>query len=166
MSNRKQPAQAPSAPSPSVLDVGRQIVSLADRYQEMDVEQTKLRHHFQELSPAERRRFRHLDYQMKRTYDQEVALVDAALSMQAQTLSDVAVMLRLAFRVLDIEVSSEYDEADFQKAGKQITNALLTSIAVIVKETGLPVAETLGHDVEWFLARDSVGVAEGGVIAQ
>ena len=161
MSNRKQPAQAPSAPLPSVLDVGRQIVGLADRYQEMDVEQSKLLHHFQELSPAERRRFRHLDYQMKRTYDQEAALVDAALSMQAQTLSDVAVMQRLAFRVLDIEINSQYDEQDLQKAGKQITNALLTSISVIVKETGLSVSETLGHDVEWFLARDSVGVAEG-----
>ena len=77
--------------------------------------------------------------------------------MQAQTLSDVAVMLRLAFRVLDIEINSQYDEQDLQKAGKQITNALLTSISVIVKETGLSVSETLGHDVEWFLARGQCG---------
>jgi hypothetical protein len=71
---------------------------------------------------------------MSHSFERECLLSDVALGMRAHTLGDVAVMLGLAWRVLDLQASSEFDEKSRDQALVKIWHPLLTSLDAVIKE--------------------------------
>ena len=120
--------QRPAArPLPTVLDLGRQIVGLSNKGHELELEQIAL--HGEKLPIHEKlEKERKIERAMGLAFDRECALVDVALGMRAHTMGDVAVMLGLAWRVLDLGATCEFDEKDRARAIRQIRHALLTSL--------------------------------------
>ena len=115
MSARQKPAQLVSAPLvlPSVLDIGRQIVRLSDKQEELDQAILALRH---QGTRAEHDRQEELERLKRRAFKREEHLVEVALGLRARTLGDVAVMLGLAWRVADFEAACDADEETREKA--------------------------------------------------
>ena len=145
---------------PSVLDLGRQIVRLSDKSNELQGEQIDLKH--QDLDPHEKyKRDRDLQDAIDRSFDRECLLVDVALGMRARTLGDVAVMLGLAWRVLDIETSSESEDGSYERMLTQIRHALLVSLDVVIRETGLDLEEVIGVGTQAFLDRANADLGDG-----
>jgi hypothetical protein len=138
----------PAASAPSVLDIGRQIVRLSNKYDEMDEAILDLKR--QGLNGWE---------VCKR--ERELALVDIALGMRAHTLGDVAVMLGLAHRVADLEAASEFDEEQRDRVLAQLQHALLTSLDVVIREAGVDLAETVGRDAQFFIDREHADLGDG-----
>jgi hypothetical protein len=157
-----QTEDAPVAlPQPlSVLDIGRQIVKLSNRHDEMDQEVLDLNR--QGLGEGEvYTQTRELRRRMSLLFEREEALVDIALGMRADSLGDVAVMLRLACRQADAEAACEYDPARLEKALRQIKHALYTSINVVIRAAGLDMAETVGSDTQAFIDREHADLGDG-----
>jgi hypothetical protein len=154
------PSSKALPPLPSVLDLGRHIVRLSNTSEELDRARIELKR--QQLDGRDEcRRDRHLKEIKGRSFERECLLVDVALGMRAHTLGDVAVMLGLAWRVLDLEAHSEFDEESFQKAAKQIQHALLTSLDVVAKEAGIDLAETIGPQTQGFIDREHADLGDG-----
>ena len=98
---------------------------------------------------------------METLWQRECDLVDVTLSLRAKTLGDVAVMLGLAWRVLSIEDGSEYNAEDCERAFKQIGHALLTSLDVVIRETGLDLDEVVGAGTQVFIDREHADLGDG-----
>jgi hypothetical protein len=157
-----QTADAPVAlpQPPSVLDIGRQIVKLSNRHDEMDQEVLDLKR--RGLGEWETyRQHKELKRLMRLSCEREEALVDIALGMRARTLGDVAVMLGLAHRVANCEDACQYDEANHEKALRQIQHALMTSLDVVIREAGLDLAETVGVGIHAFIDREHADLGDG-----
>jgi hypothetical protein len=151
---------SPSAPLPSVMDLGRQIVRLLNRGDALSGEQLKLSKR-SDISPLQVwKRENECDRLMRRAADRRDCLTDMALGMRARTLGDVGVMLGLAWRLADCEVNCEYDSERSVRSQRQIVHALLTSIDVIAREAGLDLEETVGGDIQAFIDREHADLGD------
>jgi hypothetical protein len=145
---------------PSILDLGRQVVRLANKREEADCAILDLKN--QALAPKdELSREREFKGIMDRSFDRECLLVDVALGMRARTLGDVAVLLGLIWRVVDLEAGSEFEEHERTAALAKIRHAALTSLDVVIRETGLDLAETVGGGTQDFIDREHVDLGDG-----
>ena len=152
---RRQPPE----PLPAVLDLGREIVRLSNRHQELDSTQLALRRQGLE-SREEFSQNQDLERRMQTLFLREEALVDVTVAMRARTLGDVAVMLGLAWRVLDGAFASEYEEGSYERAFKQVSHALLTSLDVVIREAGLDLDEVVGAGTQVFIDREHADLGD------
>ena len=153
--------QRPSASAPpSVLDLGREIVQLSNQNVELDNAQLALRR--QELKSQEQLlQIQDLERRMQMLSAREESLIEAALAMRARTLGDVAVMLGLAWQVLDGAFAFEYEESSYERAFDQASHALLTSLNVVAKEVGINPDEVVGAGTQTFIDRLHRSIGDG-----
>jgi hypothetical protein len=96
---------------PSVLDLGRQIVRLSNKYDEMGCVQLALKR--QGLTPREEwKQEEELKRLMSLAYNRECGLGDIALGMRARTLGDVAVNRPGFSGGSNFQVEWSHDEQD------------------------------------------------------
>ena len=150
----------PPGPLPAVLDIGRQIVRISNAYNEADCARLALSR--QSPKPLdEARQDRELGERMGILFTRECALADLALSMRARSFGDVAVLLGLAWRALSMVRACEYNEEDYERALKQAEHALLSSISVIIQETGFDIAEVVGVEAQAFIDGANADLGDG-----
>ena len=155
--DRQQPA---TSAFPSVLDLGREIVRLSNRHQELDSAHLALRR--QGLNSQEQfLRNADLERRMQTLFLREEDLVDVTVAMRARTLGDVAVMLGLAWRVLDGAFACEYNEDLYASAFRRACHAILTSLDVVIKETGRDLEEVIGDGTQAFIDREHADLGDG-----